>query len=40
MGSDADLFARKQAHVVDDPELAAEPLARPGDVIKRVRGSV
>ena len=38
-GSDADLFARKQAYVVDDAEQAAEALARPGEVIKRVRGS-
>ena len=38
-GSDADLFARKQAQVVDDPQLVADALARPGEVIKRVRGS-
>ncbi|WP_375391267.1 hypothetical protein [uncultured Sphingomonas sp.] len=38
-GSDADLFARGMAEVVDDPALAAEPLAHPGEVIRRSRGS-
>ena len=38
-GSSADLFARKQAQAVDDPALMAEPMARPGEVIKRLRGS-
>lgn len=37
--SDADLFARGVAEVVTDPALAAEPLAKPGTVIKRLRGS-
>ena len=39
-GSDADLFARGAAEVVDDPALAAEPLAHPGEVIRRLRGTV
>lgn len=38
-GSDADLFARGMAEVVTEPELTAEPLARPGEVIRRLRGS-
>jgi len=38
-GSDADLFARGVAELVTDPELAAEPLARPGEVVKRSRGT-
>lgn len=38
-GSDANLFARGVAEVVTDPELTAEPLARPGEVIRRLRGS-
>jgi hypothetical protein len=39
-GSDADLFARGVAEVVTDPELTAEPLANPGEVVKRSRGTV
>lgn len=38
-GSARDLFARGVAEVVTDPALTAEPLARPGTVIKRSRGS-
>ncbi len=38
-GSDKDLFSRGEAELVTDPELAAEPLARPGAVIKRLRGT-
>lgn len=38
-GSDADLFARGMAEVVTDPALTAEPLARPGEVVRRLRGS-
>ena len=38
-GSDHDLFARGIAELVTDPELAAEPLASPGTVIKRSRGT-
>jgi hypothetical protein len=38
-GADANLFARGVAEVVTDPALTAEPLARPGEVVKRLRGS-
>lgn len=38
-GSTHDLFARGVAEQVDDPALMAEPLARPGEVIRRSRGS-
>ena len=38
-GSDHNLFARGEAELVDDPALTAEPLARPGEVIKRLRGT-
>ena len=38
-GSDHDLFARGIADLVTDPDLAAEPLASPGTVIKRSRGT-
>ncbi len=38
-GSDADLFARGVAELVTDPALAAEALARPGEVIRKLRGS-
>ena len=38
-GSDANLFARGVAEVVTDPALTAEPLASPGTIIKRLRGS-
>jgi hypothetical protein len=38
-GSDADLFARGAAELVTDPTLVAEPLARPGAVIRRSRGT-
>ncbi len=37
--SDHDLFARGAAEIVTDPELIAEPLAKPGTVIKRLRGT-
>ncbi|BAI98054.1 hypothetical protein Sj15T_24520 [Sphingobium sp. TA15] len=39
-GADANLFARGVAEVVTDPALTAEPLAHPGKVIKRPRGSM
>jgi hypothetical protein len=39
-GSDANLFARGIAEIVTDPELTKEPLARPGEVIKRTRGTL
>ena len=38
-GADSNLFAQGIAEQVDDPELMEEPLASPGKVIKRVRGS-
>jgi hypothetical protein len=38
-GSEHDLFARGIAELVTDPALTAEPLASPGTVIKRSRGS-
>lgn len=38
-GSDKDVFQRKQAELVTDPELTREPLENPGEVIKRLRGT-
>lgn len=38
-GSDPDVFQRKQAELVEDPKLTKEPLASPGKVIKRLRGT-
>jgi hypothetical protein len=38
-GSDADLFARGLAEEVTDAALTREPLAHPGEVIRRSRGS-
>lgn len=38
-GSDKDLFARGEAELVTDPRLAAEPLSKPGVVVKRLRGT-
>ncbi|BCA57589.1 hypothetical protein [Sphingomonas sp. HMP6] len=38
-GSEHDLFARGIAQEVTDPALTAEPLAHPGAVIKRSRGT-
>ncbi len=38
-GSKHDLFARGVAEIVDDPQLTKEPLAQPGVVIRRSRGS-
>jgi hypothetical protein len=38
-GSDANLFARGIAEVVTDEELTREPLANPGEVIRRLRGT-
>lgn len=38
-GSDANLFARGVAERVDDPALMREPLAKPGTVIRRLRGT-
>lgn len=38
-GAEKDLFARGSAEEVTDPALTAEPLARPGAVIRRSRGT-
>ena len=38
-GSDANLFARGVAEVVTDPALTREPLASPGTVVRRPRGT-
>jgi len=38
-GSDANLFARGVAEQVTDPKLTAEPLAQPGKVIRKLRGT-
>ncbi|WP_375272314.1 hypothetical protein [Sphingomonas sp.] len=38
-GAERDLFARGAAEEVTDPALMEEPLAQPGTVIKRSRGS-
>jgi phage-related minor tail protein len=38
-GSDKDLFSRGEAELVTDPALTAEPLASPGIVFKRLRGT-
>lgn len=39
-GANADLFARGMAEEVTDEALSAEPLAHPGEVIKRTRGDM
>ncbi len=39
-GADANLFARGVAEQVEDPALMAEPLANPGVVIKKLRGTL
>jgi hypothetical protein len=39
-GTDKNLFARGAATLVTDPALTKEPLARPGELIKRARGSI
>jgi hypothetical protein len=38
-GADGNLFAQGIAEEVSDKELMEEPLAQPGEVIKRLRGS-
>jgi hypothetical protein len=38
-GSDSNLFAAGVAELVSDPALMAEPLARPGEVVRKLRGS-
>ena len=39
-GARGDLFGLGEAHVVTDPALTAEPLARPGEVVRRPRGDM
>ena len=39
-GADSNLFAFGSAERVEDPELMREPLARPGEVIRRLRGTL
>jgi len=39
-GADSDLFARGTAEQVTDPNLTAEPLKRPGEVIRVSRGDL
>jgi outer membrane biosynthesis protein TonB len=39
-GSENNLFASGAAERVDDPELTREPLANPGQVIRRARGTM
>jgi hypothetical protein len=38
-GSESNLFAQGVAEIVTDPALMEEPLARPGEVVRRLRGS-
>lgn len=38
-GSDRDVFRRGEAEEIADPALIKEPLARPGEVIKKLRGT-
>ena len=38
-GADSNLFATGAAERVEDPELTREPLAKPGEVIRRLRGT-
>ena len=38
-GSDSNLFAAGVAEPVTDPALMKEPLARPGEVVRKLRGS-
>ena len=38
-GADDDVFRRGAAELVTDPNLTKEPLARPGEVVKRLRGT-
>lgn len=39
-GADADLFARGVAELVTEPALMEEPLADPGKVIRKIRGTM
>lgn len=38
-GSDKDVFQRGQAELVTDKALTKEPLERPGEIVKRLRGT-
>ena len=38
-GTGKDVFARGEAELVTDPALTAEPLANPGQIVKRLRGT-
>jgi hypothetical protein len=38
-GSDANLFSRGVAEEVTDPALTKEPLAHPGEVVRKLRGT-
>jgi hypothetical protein len=38
-GSDANLFARGMAELVTDEDLSREPLANPGKIIRKLRGT-
>ena len=38
-GSSTNLFTQGAAEVVTDPKLTREPLARPGEVVRKARGS-
>lgn len=38
-GSDANLFARGIAEQVTDPQLIKEPLAQPGKIVRKLRGT-
>lgn len=38
-GSDTNLFAAGIAELITDPKLTKEPLARPGRVIRKLRGT-
>lgn len=39
-GTDKDLFARGAAELVSDPQLTAEALSKPGEVVYRTRGGL
>lgn len=39
-GSDKDLFSSGAAERIDDPDLMREPLANPGQVIRKLRGTM
>ena len=38
-GTGKDVFARGEAEIVTDPALTAAPLANPGQIVKRLRGT-